>query len=57
MAPNDEGWTLRTLKVLMDERDRRYGEVAEAKSEAIKVALANAGAAAGTETFGYRIIN
>lgn len=39
---NKEGWTLETLKVLMDERDRRYGEVSAAKEEAVKVALDNA---------------
>ena len=37
-----DGWTLETLKVLMDERDRRYGEVSTAKEEAVRVALANA---------------
>lgn len=42
MADKDQGWTLNTLKVLMDERDRRYGEVSAAKEEAVKVALSNA---------------
>jgi delta 1-pyrroline-5-carboxylate dehydrogenase len=36
------GWTLDTLKALMDERDRRYGEVSAAKEEAVKIALADA---------------
>lgn len=39
---NKGGWTLETLKVLMDERDRRYGEVSTAKEEAVRVALSNA---------------
>jgi hypothetical protein len=49
------GWTLETLKTLMDERDRRYGEVSSAKEEAVKVAftvddLASALKAKGTLT-------
>lgn len=36
------GWTLDTLKALMDERDRRYSEVSEAKERAISAALAAA---------------
>ncbi len=36
------GWTLETLKTLMDERDRRYGEVSEAKERAISAAMAAA---------------
>lgn len=38
----NSGWTLETLKVLMDERDRRYGEVSSAKEKAVEIALANA---------------
>lgn len=40
--PEKSGWTLSTLKQLMDERDRRYGEVSEAKERAISAALAAA---------------
>lgn len=40
--PERSGWTLTTLKQLMDERDRRYGEVSEAKERAISAALAAA---------------
>lgn len=36
------GWTLDTLKALMDERDMRYAQVAEAKERAISAALAAA---------------
>ncbi len=36
------GWTLETLKTLMDERDRRYGELSTAKEKSVEVALANA---------------
>lgn len=36
------GWTLDTLKVLMDERDRRYSEISEAKEKAVEAALAAA---------------
>lgn len=36
------GWSLDTLKALMDERDRRYGEVSEAKERAVAAALAAA---------------
>jgi len=28
---HNSGWTLETLKSLMDERDRRYSEVSDAK--------------------------
>jgi len=35
-------WTLETLKILMDERDRRYGEVSDAKEKAVAAALAAA---------------
>lgn len=42
MTDKDGGWTLETLKVLMDERDRRYGEVSIAKEKAVEIALANA---------------
>lgn len=38
----EKGWTLETLKTLMDERDRRYGEVSTAKEKAVEIALANA---------------
>jgi len=40
--PEKTGWTLNTLKSLMDERDRRYGEVSEAKERAISAAMAAA---------------
>lgn len=40
--PEKSGWTLITLKQLMDERDRRYGEVSEAKERAISAAMAAA---------------
>ena len=40
--PDRGGWTLETLKTLMDERDRRYGEVSEAKERAVSAALAAA---------------
>ncbi|MDO8703307.1 MAG: hypothetical protein Q7J84_00025 [Sulfuricaulis sp.] len=40
--PEKSGWTLSTLKSLMDERDRRYGEIAAAKETAINAALAAA---------------
>ncbi len=39
---HNHGWTLDTLKTLMDERDRRYGEMAAAKELAINAALAAA---------------
>lgn len=42
MNDAEHGWTLETLKTLMDERDRRYGEVSTAKEKAVEVALANA---------------
>jgi len=35
-------WTLDTLKILMDERDRRYGEISAAKEKAVEAALAAA---------------
>ena len=35
-------WNVDSLKVLMDERDRRYGEVQAAKEEAIRVHKDNA---------------
>jgi len=40
--PEKTGWTLSTLKALMDERDVRYGQIAEAKERAILVAINNA---------------
>ncbi len=36
------GWTLDTLKVLMDERDVRYGQLSDAKERAVFTALAAA---------------
>ena len=41
MAERD-GWTLNTLKQLMDERDVRYAQVSEAKEKAVAAALAAA---------------
>lgn len=38
----DHGWTLETLKALMDERDRRYGEIAQANEKATQIALSSA---------------
>lgn len=38
----DEGWTLNTLKVLMDERDIRYSERSDLQQRAIDLAEANA---------------
>lgn len=40
--PERSGWTLVTLKALMDERDRRYTEISEAKEKAVEAALAAA---------------
>lgn len=37
--PTKPGWTLETLKALMDERDRRYAEVGDAREKAITAAL------------------
>lgn len=39
MADNTK-WTLETLKELMDERDKRYAQVSEAKEKAVSAALA-----------------
>jgi glyoxylate carboligase len=36
------GWTVDTLKALMDERDLRYGQLSDAKEKAITAALAAA---------------
>jgi hypothetical protein len=44
----DSGWTLTTLKQLMDERDRRYGEIAAAKEKAVEAAFAAAEKAVAT---------
>lgn len=41
-ANHRSGWTLDTLKTLMDERDRRYGELAVATDRAVQAALAAA---------------
>lgn len=41
-SDSNQGWTLDTLKALMDERDKRYAEVAEAKERAVTAALAAA---------------
>ena len=35
-------WTVDTLKVLMDEHDRRYGQLAEATDKAVSAALSAA---------------
>lgn len=40
--PENTGWTLSTLKILMDERDRRYGELSAARELAVNAALAAA---------------
>jgi len=44
----DAGWTLGTIKALMDERDRRYGEIAAAKEKAVEAAFAAAEKAVAT---------
>lgn len=41
-------WTLETLKALLDERDRRYGEIAAAKEKAVEAAFAAAEKAVAT---------
>ena len=42
MSGDKSDWTLDTLKILMDERDRRYGEISAAKEKAVEAALAAA---------------
>lgn len=37
-----DGWTLKTLKELMDERDKRYTVVSETSKKAVDVAERNA---------------
>ena len=37
--PEKHDWTVETLKALMDERDRRYGEIAAAKEKAVEAAF------------------
>jgi hypothetical protein len=39
MMEEIDGWTLKSLKALMDERDRRYTEVSDAKEKAVSAAL------------------